>query len=160
MLEQQATVVAIEEGFVWVETQRQNSCGHCSAHSGCGTATLGKVMGNRVTRVRAVNSLPLDLGEQVIVGLPEQVFVIGSLIIYLLPLVGLFLGAGLVQFGLGRHGAEWLTALGGVAGLMLALLWMRRFSHRFTIQYLPVVLRSVVQQIKYKPQHFSDKTMD
>ena len=35
MIEEQATVVKNEGKYVWVNTQRQSSCGHCSVKNGC-----------------------------------------------------------------------------------------------------------------------------
>ena len=52
MIEESAQVVAVEGAsgeYVWVETQRQSTCGGCAANQACGTATLAKVLGTRPT---------------------------------------------------------------------------------------------------------------
>jgi len=40
MIEETASVVALEDDFAWVETQRKSTCGACAVNKGCGAATL------------------------------------------------------------------------------------------------------------------------
>ena len=103
MIEEQATVIKCEEQYVWVQTHRQTSCGHCSVKNGCGTQVLSKVLGNKIAQVRCLNpeksqpdnkSLHLTPGDRVVIGLKESALLSGSLIIYLLPLVAMLLSGG------------------------------------------------------------------
>ncbi|MCK5666649.1 MAG: SoxR reducing system RseC family protein, partial [Thiotrichaceae bacterium] len=57
MIEEQAIVVNNEGRYVWVNTQRQSSCGQCSVKNGCGTQVLAKVLGNKIAYVRCLNTL-------------------------------------------------------------------------------------------------------
>ncbi|MDV3238395.1 MAG: SoxR reducing system RseC family protein [Gammaproteobacteria bacterium] len=145
MIEETARVVAAEGEFVWVETQRQSTCGGCAARQGCGTATLAKVLGRRRTRVRALNRDAARVGDRVVVGIDEQALVRGSLAVYAVPLLGLLAGGvlgALVQTRLQLAG-EALTLIAGVAGLIAGLLWVKGFTRRIRgdSRYQPVVLR-------------------
>lgn len=145
MIEETARVVAAEGEFVWVETQRQSTCGGCAARQGCGTATLAKVLGRRRTRVRALNRDAARVGDRVVVGIDEQALVRGSLAVYAVPLLGLLAGGvlgALLQTRLQLAG-EALTLVAGVAGLVVGLLWVKGFTRRIRgdSRYQPVVLR-------------------
>ena len=64
MIEEQARVVALEAGAVWVETRRQSTCGGCSANAGCGQGLMDKI-GVRASHghVRALCDLQLQVGD-------------------------------------------------------------------------------------------------
>ncbi|MBI5462336.1 MAG: SoxR reducing system RseC family protein [Gammaproteobacteria bacterium] len=151
MIEEFAQVVATEGEFVWVETQRQSTCGGCAANQACGTATLAKVLGTRRTRVRALNPAwnhdGAQVGDTVVIGLDETALIRGSLAVYAMPLLTLFAG-GIVGALLSDRwavGGETLTLGLGVVGLIAGLLWLKGFSRRIRddSRYQPVVLRRV-----------------
>jgi len=92
VIEEHALVVALNAEGVWVETQRRSVCGSCAVNKGCGTATLAKVLGNKRSQVRALNpkSTSVTVGDEVIIGINEQALVRGSLAVYIVPLLALF----------------------------------------------------------------------
>jgi sigma-E factor negative regulatory protein RseC len=149
MIEEAGRVVSVEGAFAWVETQRKTACGSCSARAGCGTSVLDKVFGQRMNRIRALNQTEAQVGDEVIIGLSESALVRGSFAVYAVPLVGLFVGAGLATALSGQAGAEGegLAILGGVLGLAAGFLLVRRFSRRIQSDrnYQPVILRSALQ---------------
>lgn len=140
MIEERATIVALEDGFAWVESERRSSCGSCSASKGCGTATLQKVMGNRRTRLKAINQAHADIGDRVVIGVQEQALLKGSLYAYILPLLTLLAGALLFET---LFASEGLTVLGGLAGLLLGFVFLQRLSLRVAgdARFQAVVLR-------------------
>jgi len=140
MIEETAQVVALEQDFAWVETQRKSACGSCAASSGCGTATLQKVLGNRRSRIKALNNLPIVVGDQVVIGLEEQALIKGSIAVYAMPLLAMLGGALLLEL---MFASEGLTVLGGLMGLMLGFWWLKGFSRRVQSdrQYQAVVMR-------------------
>ena len=158
MIEEHAQVVAVNDGDVWVETQRRSACGQCAANKGCGTATLAKVLGNKRSRVRALNptSVSVAVGDEVVIGIDEQALVRGSLAVYTVPLLSLFI-FGLLGQTLGTQlliGSSELMTIGfSVVGLVLGFLWVRRFTTRIgnDDRYQPVLLR---QALPAKPREF------
>lgn len=149
MIEETALVVACEGRFAWVQTQRASTCGGCAANKGCGTAVLAKVLGQRRTRTRVLNELQAGVGEQVIIGLPEQALVRGALAVYLVPLLGLLggalFGAYLAGPMLARHPDLFSIFFGGL-GLAVGIGWLRYYagSIREDVRYQPVILRRQV----------------
>lgn len=148
MIEESAQVVAVEDAdgaYVWVETQRQSACGGCAANQACGTATLAKVLGQRRTRVRALNQSGARVGDRVIIALDERAMLRGSLALYAVPLAALLVGSivgALLSVRL-QIVDESLTVLLGMAGLAAGLWWLKGFTRRVRDdrRYQPVVLR-------------------
>ena len=146
MIEEQGRVVAVEEGFAWVETQRKSACGACSVNNGCGTGVISKVVGQRANRVRAINEINAKVDDEIIIGLHDQALVRGSIAVYTAPLIAMLLMALLGDL-VGRewqlNTSEGLTVVFGLAGLGLGFLWVRNFSRRIAddVRYQPVVLR-------------------
>lgn len=91
MIEEQARVVSSEPGAAWVETVRRSTCGSCQARAGCGQALLQRLGGGaRQGYIRVLSDQPMQVGDQVIIGLPENAVVNASMCMYILPLLGLF----------------------------------------------------------------------
>ncbi len=151
MIEEHAQVIALENSDVWVETQRRSACGQCAANKGCGTATLARVLGNKRSQVRTLNpqATSVVVGDEVIIGINEQALVRGSLAVYTVPLLMLFvfgfLGQLLSTQLLMTH-QDILPIVLGLSGLLLGFVWVRRFTQRIAddVRYQPVLLRRVI----------------
>lgn len=144
MIEEQGRVIAVESGAVWIETLRRSTCSGCSMNAGCGQGILGRLgVGSGRGRVRALSSLKLAPGDEVVLGVGEDVLLKSALLFYLSPLLGLFALALLAaRIGLG----EPLIMMAGVAGFLLAWLFVRRLARRHSDDpaMQPVVLRALV----------------
>lgn len=161
MIEERASVVSVESGFAWVETRRTSTCGSCAANKGCGTGVVAKVVGQRMSRVRAINAIGAKVGDEIVIGLHDQALVRGSLAVYAVPIVALLLMAmlgDLLGTELQLASNEGLTVMFGFAGLAIGFLWVRRFSLRIAddSRYQPVILRRspVVAKPLTRPQPF------
>lgn len=108
----------------------------------CGTAAMGKLYGNRVSRVRAVDGIGVRPGDSVVVGLGEGALLRASLLVYLLPLAGLLAGAfsGRLLFPAAGEG---VVILSGILGFILGFAVLRRRSSQLAAdpRLQPVVLR-------------------
>lgn len=111
--------MAVEPGIAWLAAQQRSACDSCRAQSGCGQAVLSRLMRRDSQPVRAL--LPAELqsrvtvGGEVTVAIPMHTVVLGSLFIYLLPIVSLLMGAVLASvMGL----SEPMVALSGFIGLL------------------------------------------
>jgi len=151
MIEEHAQVIALENNDVWVETQRRSACGQCAANKGCGTATLAKVLGNKRSQVRTLNpqATSVAVGDEVIIGINEQALVHGSLAVYTVPLLMLFVFGFLGQLlstQLLMTNQDILPIVLGLSGLLLGFVWVRRFTQRIAddVRYQPVLLRRVI----------------
>ena len=144
MIEEQATVTAVEGDYAWVQTQRSTACDSCSAQKGCGTSTLGKVIGRQYTQVRALNSSGAQVGDEVMVGLAEDMLLKSSLAVYLVPIVLMLMGGVLGDYW--SAGNSLYAALASGLGLALGFVWIQWFSHKISHneRFQPVVLRTLV----------------
>lgn len=145
MLEEQGRVIGVQAGFVWVETQRRSTCGACNLNGGCGTSVLSRVMGQRRTRVRALDSLGARVGDEVVIGIEDTMLLRGSLAVYAVPLLGL-LGGAVSGAAFAPHwgwSAEGGSIVFGLTGLGLGILWLACYARRMQLdrRYQPVVLR-------------------
>jgi len=156
MVEEQAIVVKCENKHVWVQTQRQSSCGHCSVKNTCGTQVLSKVLGNKTAHVRCLNTLEsksadnsshLTPGDRVIIGLEESTLLTGSLLIYFLPLVTMILLGGLSVFAAKiwwPEGIDLASVIASISGLLIGLQLAQKFSKNQGKQrYEPVIIKKL-----------------
>ncbi|HHO59961.1 MAG TPA: hypothetical protein ENJ64_06925, partial [Thiotrichales bacterium] len=122
MIEEQVQVVAIEGDQLLLEAQTQSACGACAAKKGCGTAVLSKVVGKKFTRFQARNTVDARIGDIIVVGLPETALLRGSLMIYLLPLLGMIGMALLVDaiLAFDAEGRDLSIAIAAMAGFILS----------------------------------------
>ncbi|QKK12256.1 MAG: SoxR reducing system RseC family protein [Pseudomonadota bacterium] len=142
MIEQAGIVVRVDGERAWVETERRSSCGDCSAQAGCGHALLGKTFGRKFAEVQVVNNAHLKPGECNVLGVREDALLKSSFAVYLIPLLGLLLGALVGATAVSGVG-DLSALLGGVAGFVAGLWWVRGFGGRAARlqRYQPVILR-------------------
>ena len=99
MIEERGRVLSIEPGAVWVATIRSSTCGSCQAKAGCGQAMMQKLgAGSSQGFVRALTGQQWQVGDQVLIGVPEDAVVRSALWVYLMPLTGLFAAALFAQW--------------------------------------------------------------
>jgi sigma-E factor negative regulatory protein RseC len=123
MIEETATVIAIEQGQLVLQVSTRTACGGCAAKKGCGTAALSGWLGRKMIHIRADNTVDARVGDEVVVGLGEDALLSGSVRIYLLPLLGLMLSAILADqlLDAGLQGRDLLVMLAAVAGFGVVL---------------------------------------
>lgn len=152
MIEEQARVTQIENGQIWVETQRKSACGQCSANKGCGTSVLQNVLGNKRTQLRVLSDIPVNTGDEVIIGLQEGVFLKGSVAVYMMPLVLMFvfgmLGETLSQQLLLTN-SNVVSIVFAAIGILFGGIWLRRYNRAIQNdkRYQPVILRQVMPAV-------------
>lgn len=118
-LEAIGKVVKADESFIWVKTQRQSGCSGCQSEKGCGTSTLAKLFAPESSSpLKIVNTLNVKEGQQVLLSLNESDLIKHSFMAYGLPLLGLFVGAFILQLVLkDAVSSDWPAILGGFLGL-------------------------------------------
>ena len=121
MISQNAIVVATEPDRIWVEVERQSTCGGCQVRQGCGTGLLAKHVGKRFNRISVPNNKTVFIGQQVTVAIPDDALLQGAFFMYLLPLLALFAGAGLAHW---LKLPEAFQILAGLAALIAGFLWV------------------------------------
>jgi Positive regulator of sigma E activity len=95
MIEELAVVVKAENRQVWVESGPNSACGGCLQKASCTTNALGSVIKKKSVPVDC--DIQLKTGDQVMVAIDENLLLRASLLLYLLPLIALFTGAGIAD---------------------------------------------------------------
>ncbi|EEF80290.1 Sigma factor RpoE regulatory protein RseC [Methylophaga thiooxydans] len=122
MIEQKATVISRDIHQVWVEAERQSTCGQCQARKGCGTGLLAKHVGQRFSRIAVKTSQDLRVGQQVMVTIPEQALLSGAVMMYLLPLLLMFVTAALARIA---NSGELVEIIAGLSGLVAGFYFVK-----------------------------------
>lgn len=145
MVEESGIVLSVSQGLAEVETVRTSSCTACQAKSACGHHAIAKVSSSNRMRMMVSDSFATQVGQEVVVGIPEDTLLKASIWMYLVPLVGLVLGATLP--GLINDSAA-LAAIGSIIGLAAGLAFARKASleHANDPDFQPKIL-----SIKTKP---------
>ena len=148
MIEEEAQVIEVKGNELILQAQTQSACGSCSANKGCGTSLLAKVVGRKFTHFQAENSVNAVVGDTVIVGIPEDALLKGSLVMYVLPIAGMLVFAVLADYLLliDMQFRDLSTAASGIMGLVLGSLMAKSYFQRHSSVQLfsPVVLRKII----------------
>lgn len=117
------------DGRVVVEVDRGSACDGCHSKGAC---SMG--FGVKKARVTAADATGAEVGQQVTLELGDGAFLAACAWVYLVPLAGLFLGAGLAWWllgaagllGLREAGSAFAALAGTAAGLGVVWLYDRR----------------------------------
>ncbi len=146
MLEERGVVTSVDEQFITVKTQRNNSCGGCSANKSCGTGSLANILGKKHTEIKVTFSNNVKVGDTVIIGLNEKYLVKSAMILYLLPIFTMFIMAGsykYLSFTMDWQQSELFTALFGIAGLLFGLVIVRLITVKMSKNYQPIIHKTI-----------------
>lgn len=152
MILETGRIVAIEPEGVWVETMQRSSCNACRAEKGCGQSLIAKWSGHTSyiwVLLEGRNPENYSVGEEIKIGVPEEVVARGAMLVYMLPLATLLVAA-LVAHWLFAH--ELITTLSAFAGLAMGGLILRWHAYhtRFDSRLQPVLVDDNM------PLHFYD----
>ncbi|REL30551.1 SoxR reducing system RseC family protein [Thalassotalea euphylliae] len=96
-MDEKATIVEVSNHSVVVESQVKSTCNQCQQVDNCGSGLVAKALPQQKLRVEIVTQEQFTVGEQVIISIPEQAMLAVAWQVYLWPVIGLMLGAGLGQ---------------------------------------------------------------
>ncbi len=141
MIEENAQVIRVDNQVAWVRTQRKSTCGQCQVQKGCGTQLFSKLFGNRMTELKVINTVQVEPGDEVIVGLHESALIKSALIMYLLPLMLMLIFSLMANLLVNQ--SQLPVVFAGLFGLMCGFMLARRFARRHSMDsnYQPVILR-------------------
>lgn len=144
MIEATAIVSRVIANQVWVHTDRSSSCGKCSNDASCATQLLGKYIAQREHPVDT--ELSLERGDRIIVGINENQLLKSSLLVYILPLFGLFIGALLgdrVASFWAVVNVELIIIFSAVTGFIIILMVINKYQDTILARqfHRPVVIR-------------------
>ena len=151
MIEKPGVVIKTETQFAIVKVIPASGCQHCVSHHECGMTNLLSMFQPKYGTVKVVNQLAVQIGDQVIIGLEENSLLKISMVFYLLPLVGLFIGAISYQWivvMMRWPELEILTIGASLLGLGLGLLQAQRIHAKISQnrRYYPVIIKKVSEK--------------
>ncbi|ETX10604.1 sigma E positive regulator RseC/MucC [Marinomonas ushuaiensis DSM 15871] len=154
MIEETGRVLSIEDGFADVETIRTSSCTSCRARHGCGHHAIAQVSSANRMRMRAIDPFSVEVGQKVVIGIPEDTLLQASVWMYMIPLLGLVGGAVLPSLWGGGSGiAVIISIIGFAGGLLLARNKSKQEMNN--LDYYPKILRIETTQDSQRPLVFT-----
>ena len=152
MLLETGRIVSVEPQGLWVETIQRSACSSCQAQKGCGHSLLAKVGASAshlwvLLEGRDVSHY--QVGNEVQIGVPEEVIAQGSLFVYMMPLLSMIAATVVSHHYLFSDG---MTAICALIGLLIGAAIVRWCSYliRFDSRLQPVLIdaQTTVQSIQ------------
>jgi sigma-E factor negative regulatory protein RseC len=143
MIEESAVVVKIENHQVWVESGQSSACGGCLQKASCSTNAVGSVLKKKAVPVDS--DIQLKTGDQVMVAIDENLLLRASLLLYLVPLIALFTGAGVADWLLdnAQYADLWIAG-SAILSFLISLWLINKAQGLLVLSYArPVVVRKV-----------------
>ena len=155
MIEEQIEVVEVIGDQIVLQANTKSACSSCAINKGCGTSLLAKVVGRKFTRFQVDNNVNAAAGDTVVVGIPEDALLKGSLVMYVLPIGWMLITALFFDFllPLSTDARDLIIAGSAFSGLIVGFLlsnwYFRRKSN--AQHFSPVVLRKIIGHGKLSP---------
>ena len=155
MIEQQGQVIAVSGHLASVRLGGNSGCPACDAGKGCGAGIFGRLLQRKPTVLNLENVIDARVGQPVVVGLPESVFLRLVFHLYLLPLLAGLAGAALghylsIQYGAGTSLTDGIALVGAVTAAAAAMAWNRKrgreFPRKIAVHLLRLAERTFADQ--------------
>ena len=142
MLTETGLVIAVDHPHAEVETKSQLVCSSCRVSSSCGNGILEKYLTGKIFVSKLLNPMSAKVGDQVIIEVPKASVTKAAIIVYLLPLLFLFvatISADTIK------GSENQTIIAGILGLILGLFVTKYYNRKWLNSelYLPKIVSIV-----------------
>jgi sigma-E factor negative regulatory protein RseC len=149
MIEMQARVIAVEDSMALVEPMSGGSCSSCNSSSsltsggGCGADKIGQIFTIKTKNYRVINAISSRIGDEVIIGIEDGAVLRGSAVVYMLPLILIFIGAITAHYLMPNINADLASIIGAASGFAVSALWLFHFNQQASLNphYQPVILR-------------------
>ncbi len=87
MIEEEAVVTYSDNNRIRFKPAGKSGCGGCLHHETCGTSAIAKFLPKR--EFEAENNEDLQTGDSITVAIDESKLLLGSLLLYLVPLISM-----------------------------------------------------------------------
>jgi sigma-E factor negative regulatory protein RseC len=136
--QQEGVVIGVKDGMAQVKTSRHNDCENC-----------GACPGNSAMVLDAQNPVGAKPGQRVIVEVKEVNMLKSAFIVYLLPLIAVFVGAILGGFLAEKLGTAslWLQVSGGFLAFLCSILYIKYTDRnaRSNVKMQPTITRILAE---------------
>ena len=132
--QQEGIVLEIIGDIAKVKTSRHNDCENC-----------GACPGNSAMVLDALNQIGAKPGQRVAIEVQEINMLKAAFIVYILPLIAVFIGALLGGVVAQKFGNEslWFQVTGGVVAFVLSVVYIKYFDSaaRLDVKMQPIIVR-------------------
>ena len=141
MSAERGIVEKVEPGWAWVKTKRSSACSSCGSRHHCLSQGSDQMV------VKAQNTAMAKKGDEVELYLSAKTKLKGTAIVYLIPVLGIFVGAfsaSPLSAAMGLNPSVGMVVF-TISGLVAAVFLMRYLANRMdsTQALIPVVKRVV-----------------
>jgi sigma-E factor negative regulatory protein RseC len=146
MIKETATVVAVDGDLVTVEAAIKSTCSSCQAQSDCGTGLVSRALAPKTQQLTLRSPMPVNVGQQVSVGIPEAGVLSASAWLYLMPLIVFMASFVLSSFSLVALGLEqelWALLPSGVVTFFAYRFIARKLHKTESSKYQAVLLGKI-----------------
>lgn len=152
MMREWATVVSWQQGVATLHTEAKTTCNSCSARRGCGSQMLNKLGPKNAHVMQVASEKPLQPGQRIELGIQESSLLSSAFMVYITPLIGLFIGAGLFQHWFNTDMASAGGALvGGLGGFLIAKGLSNFFGAKQAFQPIILTIALGPDQLRVEP---------
>ena len=122
MIEETGVVERIEDGYIWVNPASSGgACGSCNASGNCSTSFLVTLLQGKITNtVRVENTINAQVNDTVVLKIHPQGLLSASALLYLLPILSLFVFSILGHQLFGEIVSIVMGLIGFIAGLFVS----------------------------------------
>ncbi|PWC11315.1 SoxR-reducing system protein RseC [Brenneria corticis] len=140
MIKEWATVISWQDGIALLRCEQRSGCGSCQSRSSCGTSILNQLGAPAEHTLHVPCAQPLQSGQRVELGIAEGSLLHSAVMVYFVPLLGLFAGSALFQ---ALFASELAAVLGALFGGGAAFLSVKRWAGKLreNSRYQPVILQ-------------------
>lgn len=142
MIWEEGMVKDVRDKKALVITDRQTMCGQCGARGYCQMLGGGKEMLSE-----ALNPVGAKIGDMVKIGIPKGTVTKASLVVYMIPTIGIVGGAALGYYigKLYSLNLDLSTLIGSLVGIGLSMIFVRLLSNTLSKRpfYQPEIIKII-----------------
>ncbi len=143
MIEETAKVVSVDNEQIIIKTHKKTSCGSCSVNKSCGTGIISNYLTPKTVEFKLENTIKAKVGDTIIVGINERVFLFGSFLMYILPLLFILVFA---MFG------DYIATIANFNNVELFVITMSGFGFVSSFAFIRFVLKNKLNLLQFNPE--------
>lgn len=153
MAEREAQVIEVippirpeAPGLARLQFDVSGGCGRCHESGGCGGVSIAQPLCNKPKTLLVADGIGVQVGERVLVAIPDGLLTQGVTRAYLIPLILLFVGSALGALILPKLApAQWLLTsdIGAIAGAGIGLIaawWQLHRNQQTRVMVAPRIV--------------------
>lgn len=148
MSAERGIVERVEPGWAWVKTKRSSACADCASSHHC------LIQGSDQMLVKAQNAIQAQKGDEVELYLSTTTKLKGTAIVYLIPVLGIFIGAfsaNPLSEAIGLNPSLGMAVF-TLTGLISAVFLMRFLANRMDVKHkLTPQVKRVIMRARSMP---------